>query len=208
MAADTPSLEDLSHCSVISNLGKLAGSVECSFSCGGVLSQVSSVILDYRKASSDKWSSKPLQLPAGSADEESMQDFLASCSTASFGMGSETVVDKTYHDALKLEPGNFHTSLELASTAILNEVARIMSVSSSIQAELYKLNVYSTGGHFKSHVDTPRSENMFGSLVLCLPSHFKGGELIMRHQGRQVAFDWSISPSTYWAVFFSMKFSP
>ena len=181
MAADTPSLQDLSHRSVISNL-KLAGSVECSFSCGGVLSQVSSVILDYRKASSDEWSSKPLQLPAGSADEESMQDFLASCSTASFGMGSETVVDKTYRDALKL--------------------AKIISVSSSIRAELYKLNVYLTGDHFKSHVDTPHSEDMFGSLVVCLPSHFKG-ELITRHQGCHITFDWSVSPSTYWAAFFS-----
>ena len=197
-----PSLQDLSHRTVISNLGKLAGSVECNFSCGGVLSHFSSIVLDYKKPSGE-WSSEPVQLPLGLANEESMQTFLASCSTASFGIGSETVVDKSYRNALKLEPGNFHTSFELANTTILRDVVRIMSVSSSIRAELYKLNVYSTGSHFKSHVDTPRSDTMFGSLVVCLPSHFKGGELVMRHQRHQVTFDWSTAPATYWAAFFS-----
>ena len=203
MATSTPSasLEDLSHCSVISHLGKLAESVECHFSCGGVISQVSSVVVDYKKLSGE-WSTKPLQLTAGLADE-SIQEFLASCSTASFGIGSKTVVDKTYRDALALKPESFHTSFELANTSILSQVARIMSVGSSIRAEIYKLNVYLTGGHFKSHVDTPRSEDMFGSLVVCLPSYFKGGELLTRHQGRQVTFDWSAAPATYWAAFYS-----
>ena len=59
--------------------------------------------------------------------------------------------------------------------------------SISCRAELYILNVYSTGGHFKAHVDTPRSKEMFGSLVVCLPSQFTGGELVTRHQGRQVS---------------------
>ena len=60
-------------------------------------------------------------------------------------------------------------------------------VKPSIRAERYKLNIYSTGGHFKAHVDTPRSKEMFGSLVVCLPSQFTGGELVTRHQGRQVS---------------------
>lgn len=77
-----------------------------------------------------------------------------------------------------------------------------MSIGSSIRAELYKLNVYATGGHFKSHVDTPHSGEMFGSLVVSLPSQFAGGTLVTRHQGRQVMFDWSSSPSAQWAAFF------
>ena len=75
--------------------------------------------------------------------------------------------------------------------------------STSIRAELYKLNVYSAGGHFKPHVDTPRSADMFGSLVVCLPSKFTGEALVTRHQGRQVTFDWSSSTATQWAAFYS-----
>lgn len=77
-----------------------------------------------------------------------------------------------------------------------------------IQAELYKLNIYSSGGFFKAHVDTPRSENMFGSLVVCLPTQFSSGELVTRHHGHTVKYDWSSPPDSprktaSWAVFFS-----
>ena len=74
---------------------------------------------------------------------------------------------------------------------------------------LYKLNIYSgPGGHFKAHVDTPRSSLMFGSLVVYLPTQSSGGALVTRHQGREVRFDWSSSPQkpmqkVSWAGFFS-----
>ena len=59
-----------------------------------------------------------------------------------------------------------------------------------VQAELYKLNIYNSGGFFKAHVDTPKSEQMFGSFVVCLPTQFSGGELVLRHHGCTVKFDW------------------
>ena len=195
------SLQDSAVAAVISNLSKLAGSIECSVSCGGTIPEVKSVDLVYKKENGD-WCSKPLQLPADLADEK-LQVFLASCSTAGFGIGGEAVTDKTYRDALKLEPECFHASFEIANTFVLDYIYRIMSLSSPIRAELYMLNVYSTGGHFKSHVDTPRSKDMFGSLVVCLPSEFTGGALVTRHQGREVTFDWSSSTTTHWAAFFS-----
>lgn len=133
--------------------------------------EVSSVSVVYKKQSGD-WSS--LQLPGDSSSAEKLQGFLEACSTASFGVGSETVIDKAYRDALKLEPDFFRTNFELVNTAILRNVNIILSVGSSIQAELYKLNVYSTGGHFKAHVDTPHSKEMFGSLVVCLLSSREG----------------------------------
>ena len=34
--------------------------------------------------------------------------------------------------------------------------------------------MYGPGGHFKSHVDTPRGADMIGSLVVCLPSAHEG----------------------------------
>ena len=79
----------------------------------------------------------------------------------------------------------------------------------NIRAELYKMNIYTCPtGCFKAHVDTPCGGNMFGSLVVCLPSQFTGGSLVTRHQGQEVAYDWS-SPTNdpvqniQWAAFFS-----
>ena len=198
--ATTPSLQELSSSVIASNLGKLAGSVECLFSCGGAIPQVENVVLFYMKKCGD-WSSEPLKLPAELIGED-VQVFLDSCSPATFGIGSKTVLNKEYRNALKLEPGCFSVNFELASTFVLDQITRIMS-STLIRAELYKLNVYSAGGHFKPHVDTPRSVDMFGSLVVCLPSKFTGGALVTRHQGRQVTFDWSSSTATQWAAFYS-----
>ena len=42
---------------------------------------------------------------------------------------------------------------------------------------------------FKAHVDTPRGERMFGSLVVFFPTKYEGGSLIMRQKGEQWSFD-------------------
>ncbi|KAJ7907627.1 hypothetical protein B0H13DRAFT_2251640 [Mycena leptocephala] len=50
-----------------------------------------------------------------------------------------------------------------------------------LRAEMYKLNVYGPGGHFKGHKDTPRGEDMIGSLV--------GGALTLSHDDKNWIFD-------------------
>ena len=75
---------------------------------------------------------------------------------------------------------------------------------SRLRAELYKLNIYSgPSGKFKSHVDTPRSEDQIGSLVICLPAKHEGGDLVVRHQDRTVTFSWGASDCIEYAAFFS-----
>lgn len=60
---------------------------------------------------------------------------------------------------------------------------------------------------FHPHVDTPRGDGQFGSLVVCLPSAHSGGELLVRHEGTTVQFDWSTanvsSNCIRWAAFYS-----
>jgi hypothetical protein len=45
------------------------------------------------------------------------------------------------------------------------------------------------GAFFKAHKDTPRGEQMFGSLVLVLPAEHKGGELVLRSKKDEFVFD-------------------
>ena len=76
------------------------------------------------------------------------------------------------------------------STTILSEIESLLVPNQTIRVELYKLNLYTgPGGHFKSHIDTPRSEDVFGSLVVCLPTQFTGGALVTRHDDQEVVFD-------------------
>ena len=45
------------------------------------------------------------------------------------------------------------------------------------------------GAFFKAHQDTPRAADMFGSLVVVLPAPHEGGELALRHDGKEWTFD-------------------
>ncbi|CEJ60473.1 hypothetical protein PMG11_09046 [Penicillium brasilianum] len=77
---------------------------------------------------------------------------------------------------------------------------------SRLDIELYKLNAYSgPSGLSKSHVDITRSASQIGSLVVCLPSPFQGGNLVVRHEGREVNFYWEqrSADTIQWAAFYS-----
>ena len=60
-------------------------------------------------------------------------------------------------------------------------------------------------GLFKPHVDTPRGETQFASLVVCLPSVHEGGALVLRHNRHSIEFDWSgtAPDKIQWAAFYS-----
>ncbi|KAI0365156.1 hypothetical protein BV20DRAFT_982762 [Pilatotrama ljubarskyi] len=56
----------------------------------------------------------------------------------------------------------------------------------NIRAELYMLNIHGKGASFKPHKDTPRGENMFGSLVVVFPTPHEGGQLVLRKEKRSL----------------------
>ncbi len=58
-----------------------------------------------------------------------------------------------------------------------------------LRAELYAVNVYGPGDHFVTHKDTPRGDDMIGTLVLCATRSFYGGEMTFTRSGarRRVA---------------------
>ncbi|KAI9708275.1 MAG: hypothetical protein M1828_003011 [Chrysothrix sp. TS-e1954] len=135
------------------------------------------------------------------------------CQPATFGKNGQDVLDESYRKALKLDTDCFSTTFEPYSCGITNVITRMLlgnsnhdlSTRRNVRTELYKLNIYSgPSSKFKSHVDTPRSDQQFGSLVVCLPSAHKGGELAVRHKGREIIFDWGGSKSCIqWAAFYS-----
>ena len=57
-----------------------------------------------------------------------------------------------------------------------------------VRADLYKILMYETGGHFKAHQDSEKALGMFGTLVVQLPSSFGGGSFRVRHNGIEQIF--------------------
>ncbi|KZV77350.1 hypothetical protein PENSPDRAFT_747083 [Peniophora sp. CONT] len=127
------------------------------------------------------------------ATKEELDVLAVACSVASFGRGSETVTDESYRKAGNIDLPRFATPLEPEGTPLIAGIRETLlegaDAKRPIRFELYKLNVYGEGGFFKAHQDTPRSDHMFGSLVLVYPTVHAGGALVFRHQGREWTFD-------------------
>ncbi|KAF7300610.1 Fe2OG dioxygenase domain-containing protein [Mycena chlorophos] len=130
-----------------------------------------------------------------SATDEHLEKLAAACQPASFGLGKEDVLDENYRKAGKLDCANFASSLDIASLQIIDAIrpdlldGRDDGDDKIIRPELYKLNVYGPGSFFKSHKDTPRGDNMIGSLVIVLPTKHDGGELSLSHGKESSTFD-------------------
>ncbi|VDB85598.1 unnamed protein product [Peniophora sp. CBMAI 1063] len=147
------------------------------------------------------------------ASDEDLERLTNACDEATFGRGDEDVLDKAYRTAGKLDATHFSTPLVPERSELAKIVNDFMLEGKyhkrEVEMELYKLNIYGKGSFFKSHVDTPRSERMFGSLVLAFPTPHQGGELVLRPSGgTEYIFDSGSAlvpgkPRVGYAAFFS-----
>lgn len=117
---------------------------------------------------------------------------VAQAELAPFGRGEQTLVDtavrRTWQvDASALSFGGRHWQRSL--DAIVARAADGLGVQAPVRAELYKLLIYDTDSFFVDHRDTEKAAGMFATLVLILPSLYAGGELLVRHKGREVRLD-------------------
>src|SRR3954470_18817357 len=111
---------------------------------------------------------------------------------APYGRGEQTVVDPAVRrcwqigpDRVRIRGRHWGRTLE----TILARVAEGLGVDAPITAEFYKLLLYEEGSFFIDHRDTEKMPGMFATLVVTLPSSSAGGELVVRHKGREVRLD-------------------
>ncbi|KAI0727102.1 hypothetical protein C8Q72DRAFT_475640 [Fomitopsis betulina] len=125
--------------------------------------------------------------------DEELRHLAESCDVATFGVKNENVHDESYRKAGKLNTEHFSVGLDLIGTGLLDviqtEFLEVYKDTPPIRAERYNLNVYGPGSFFKSHQDTPRGADMFGSLVIVYPTPHEGGQLVFRHEGKEWIFD-------------------
>lgn len=128
----------------------------------------------------------PVALPLLPVQAEQL---VAVADRAPYGRGADTLVDtyvrRTWQiGADRVRIGGKHWARTLET--VLGRVASSLGVSGPIAAELYKLLIYDEGSFFLSHRDTEKAAGMFATLVVVLPSISTGGELVVRHKGREV----------------------
>lgn len=111
---------------------------------------------------------------------------------APYGRGEATLVDREVRRTWQIEPGRIriggrHWQSSLAE--LVAEAARGLGVGEPVAADFYKLLVYDAGSFFVEHRDTEKAPGMFATLTIVLPSVHRGGELVVRHLGREVELD-------------------
>ncbi|CAL1709142.1 unnamed protein product [Somion occarium] len=133
------------------------------------------------------------RLDFANVDDEILKKLAETCDVATFGLNKKDVLDESYRKAGKLDSKFFAPKLDFDSSGlreiIRDDLLEGPKAKENIRAELYKLNVYGPGSFFKPHKDTPRSKNMFGSLVLIYPTIHEGGSLIIRDGDSEWCFD-------------------
>ncbi|KAF9771336.1 hypothetical protein IL306_011033 [Fusarium sp. DS 682] len=215
---DSSSLHSLLS-AVSSALDKRAG--KDIFAIGGSVGGDNSSSNATKHSATIRWDSKEqgkcrtLKLPLGDdpVSQDAFNTLLNDCQPATFGVGSKEVLDEEYRKAGKMDTQDFCTNFNPYEHGIVDTINQVLAQASQsdarglgVKAELYKLNVYSgPSGKFKPHVDTPRSNHQLGSLVVSLPVEHKGGQLVVRHGGREIVFDWAAKSANaiQWAAFFS-----
>jgi hypothetical protein len=125
-------------------------------------------------------------------------------------VNKEDVLDESYRKAGKLDLEYFAPLLDPGRTDLSKIIRGYLlegtQSTNNIKIELYTLNVYGMhptfifplqilcycpdkGSFFKPHIDTPRSEKMFGSPVIVFPTPHKGEALLLRYRGHEWTFD-------------------
>lgn len=125
--------------------------------------------------------------------EEQARKLIQEAERAPYGRGPETVLDTSVRNMWQLPPGKARIggkSWKEHLDRIVSRVAEGLGCGKvKVSAELYKVLIYERGGFFLAHRDTEKTVGMFGTLVVVLPSLHRGGELIVRHAGREVKLD-------------------
>lgn len=161
------------------------------FACGGSVTLDKPVRIHYAERESGGSSSPEGAVTFPPDNDAALDRLVGVCEPAAFGKGKELVHDESYRSAFELPADRFLTSFLPCEHAIMSEIHRLLAPNAaSVRAKLYKLNAYKQGGFFKAHVDTPRGGNMFGTLVVCLPSTFTGGDFEVKHNGQTHVFAW------------------
>ncbi|KAF4963652.1 hypothetical protein FSARC_8357 [Fusarium sarcochroum] len=191
----------------------IGGSVDADNNASDPASAKSKLTIRWDNKNRDHHHTLKLPISDDTSNPDSFTSLLMDCEPATFGFGKQEVLDEEYRKAGKMDTDEFCTNFNPYEHGIIDTINQVLAQSScsdarglGVKAELYKLNVYSApSGKFKPHVDTPRSDRQMGSLVVCLPIKHKGGQLAVRHGGREIVFDWASqsSDTIQWAAFFS-----
>jgi hypothetical protein len=129
----------------------------------------------------------PLSFPL---PPEQASKILRVAERAPYGRGADTLVDTDVRRTWQIAPEQIKIRGHRWEGTLRKIVERAAGGlgcgGKAVHAELYKGLLYDEGSFFIEHRDTEKSPGMFATLVIVLPSRFRGGELVVKHKEQSV----------------------
>ena len=112
---------------------------------------------------------------------------------ARHGRGELTVLDRGVRDTWEIPKSRVKIDRRRWNRTLLPMLERLgrdlgLPAGRTLTAELHSMLVYARGQFFVAHQDSEKDDAMVGSLVVGLPSTFKGGSLVVRHGGTAATY--------------------
>ena len=139
-----------------------------------------------------------IKLKDGSSLPENSDELIKLCEPSKYGdlKTQTTVLNEDVRKAYEIKGEDLILTdecLDFLGREKTNELRKRISeklyAGRGIRFEINKLNVYTKGCHFKTHVDTPK-DNMIGTLVIELPYEYEGGEFILEGKEQDTKKKW------------------
>lgn len=125
--------------------------------------------------------------------DRQVKEIVTEAERAPYGRGEATLVDTRVRKVWQIAPGKIQLGgrgWQKTLDSILDMAVKGLGCEGApVSARLYKMLIYDEGSFFVSHRDTEKTPGMFATLVVVLPSLHEGGNLVVRHSGREVTLD-------------------
>ncbi len=121
---------------------------------------------------------------------------------ASYGLGEATFRDSRVRNTweiprsrVKIDQRRWRQTL----LPVLDQMRAALGLPEGckLRAEFQGMLVYAPGQFFLRHKDSEKADGMIGTLVVTLPSSFKGGALVVEHQNERVVYRASRKPLSF-----------
>lgn len=132
----------------------------------------------------------PIRLPVSQAQARQLCQVAR---PARYGQGELTILDRGVRDTweipksrVKIDARRWNKTLRPALDRLGRDLG--LPAGSELRAQLHSMLVYARGQFFVQHQDSEKDDTMIGSLVVGLPSTFRGGALEVQHGGETATY--------------------
>lgn len=125
---------------------------------------------------------------------------------ARYGRGEKTLLDTRVRDtceipirAVKIDQRRWNRTFGPMLGALGTDLG--LPSGSRLEASLHGMLVYGPGQFFLRHQDSEKADEMVGTLVVTLPSAFRGGAIVIEHKGETLTCRGSRQPLSFVAFY-------